>query len=145
NVRTLGYNAHNQLTSDSWSPLLSTFGYDSTTGLLNSVTLGSSPNLPYTIVSAAATGLGTTVPGPAWASITDGNSHTTKDLLDARGRLLQEVLPLGETTTYQLDAAGNPVKIIDPMGYVTLNTFDGFNNLLTSKHPDGGLDTYSYN
>src|SRR5712691_12144762 len=52
---------------------------------------------------------------------------------------------MGETTTYKLDAAGNPIQITDPMQYVTVNTFDSFNNLLASKHPDGGVDGYSYN
>src|SRR5262249_265726 len=51
-VRTLGYNTSRQLTSDSWSPLASTFSFNGTTGLLTGVTLGTSPNTePYTIVS----------------------------------------------------------------------------------------------
>jgi RHS repeat-associated protein len=149
NFRTLGYNGTHKLTSDSWAPLASSFTFDAT-GLLNGATLGGNPNLPYTVVSAASYGLTTpfAISYPALgapAKLTDGNTHTTSYYLDLRGRELQEVLPLLETTSFQLNAAGDPLVITDPMNYLTVNTWDNFGNLTKVVNPDGGVDTYTFN
>ena len=104
-TRTVGYNSLRQLTSDSWSPLFTSFTFSSSTGLLTGLTRGqNTTTMPYTIVSAAGNGLGSTVTlgagllSPPPAKVTDGNNHTTQYVLDLRGRLVQETDALSNNT-----------------------------------------------
>ena len=98
-TRTFVYNSSHEMTSDSWSPLVTTFTYSSTTGLLTGLTRGqSTTTIPYTITAAASAGFASTsstisavadlpVPIPIAATIEDGSSHTTTYYFDPRGRL----------------------------------------------------------
>jgi YD repeat-containing protein len=112
-TRGLGYDGQHHVTSDQWAPLSASFGYDPVTGLLNNVNRGLGTT--YAISSAAAQDLTNTRAGPAWASVTDGNSHTTKYLLDGRGRLLERVAADGSSTKqYARNAAGDVVLSLVP-------------------------------
>jgi RHS repeat-associated protein len=144
-TRTLGYDGSNHVTSDSWAPLNAGFGYDATTGLLNNVNLGLGSS--YTIVSAPAEGDTTLYNGPAFATVTDGLSHTTSYELDERGRLLEEVKPDGATDSYERDQAGQVTEYMDPLGYATDYTYSygsGEGDLVQVGYADGSFDAYQY-
>ena len=123
-VRTFSYNSSHDLTEDQWSPLDATFSYDATTGLLTGMDRGLGDT--YSIVSAAAVALGATPAGPTptpstagtWASITNALGETTQYLLDPQAHLLQQVLPSGDTYSYQYNTAGLVTQSTDPMGYM---------------------------
>jgi RHS repeat-associated protein len=144
-TRALGYDTAHHLTSDSWAPLYTSFSFDSTSGLLTGLTLGqSSPTVPYTIVAAASAGLSATTTNQAWGKLTDGNSHTTQDLFDLRGRRLQETDALSNNTYDQLNGAGDVVREVDPLGRVTVNTDNTAEDLTQVTRADGSFDLYQY-
>jgi RHS repeat-associated protein len=144
-TRTLGYDSAHHLTSDQYAPLYTSFTFDPGSALLTGVTRGQgSPNIPYTIVSAASTGLASTTTSLAWGKLTDGNSHTTQDLLDLRGRLLQETDALSNSTYEQLNGAGDLVREIDPLGHVTVNTYSPAEDLTQVTNADGSYTITQY-
>jgi RHS repeat-associated protein len=143
NSRTLGYDSNHHVTSDSWAPFNASFTYNATTGLLTQVNEGLGST--YTIVSAAAAGLGTIGSGPAWAKVTDALSHTTKYLLDSRGRLLQQVLADGtSTTSYQRNSAGDVTVMVDPLHHPTSYSYNASGDLVQVTYADGAFDAYTY-
>jgi RHS repeat-associated protein len=152
-TRSFGYDGLNHLTSDSWAPLNAAFTYDPNSGLLTNVNRGLGTT--YTIVSAESDGLGAYWLGPAWASITDALTHTTKYLLDGRGRLLQLIMADGVNKwTYLRDAAGQPVLSLDPNGGATLDIYvygpynstlgGGDGDLVEQFNPDTSWVKYTY-
>jgi YD repeat-containing protein len=144
-TRALGYDTAHHLTSDAWAPLYTSFSFDPTSGLLTGLTLGqSSPTVPYTIVAAASAGLSATTTNPAWGKLTDGNSHTTQDLFDLRGRQLQETDALSNNTYDQRNAAGDVVREVDPLGHVTVNTYSTAEDLTQVTRADGSFGIYQY-
>jgi RHS repeat-associated protein len=166
-TRSLGYDSAHHLTSDSWSPLYTSMTFSSITGLLTGVTRGQSTTVPYTIVSAASAGLGSTsvlsavagvvdsaqlpggsllepgLPLPA-ATLTDGNNHTSSYYFDPRGRLLQYKDALGNLRTSQLNAAGDVVRAIDALGRVTVSAYNSSEDLTQTTNADGSFTLYQY-
>ena len=132
------------MTSDQWSPLSTSFGYSSTTGLLNSVTRGTSPTIGYTIAPAASLNLTSTSTSAPYATVTDGNNHTTDYLLDLRGRLLSQVNPAGDAQQFQLDAAGNVTLSVDGLGRPTYNSYDSSGDLTQTVLADGSFTQFQY-
>ena len=151
-TRTLGYDTQHHVTSDQWSPYATLFGYDPTSELLSQVNQGLGS--VWTVNPAAAQGLTAGFAGPAWASLTDGNYHTTQYLLDNRGRLLEQVQPDGATNTYVVDAAGQVDEAIDPLGRPTFYSYvygaynstlgGGDGDLVKTTYADGSFDSERY-
>jgi YD repeat-containing protein len=144
-TRTIGYDSGHRATSDQWAPLSATFGYDPNTGLLNSVNRGLGTN--YTIVSETAAGLGSAGTGVTYATVTDALTHTTQYLLDSRGRLLIQVLPLGETTVNVRDGAGQVIINVDPLGEITEYSYSygaGDGDLVSVTNANGAVTQYQY-
>ena len=40
--------------------------------------------------------------------------------------------PLGNSTTTTYDADGNPIEVVNALGGITLNTYDSFDDLLST-------------
>jgi RHS repeat-associated protein len=144
-TRTFGYDSAHHLTNDIWAPLNAIFTYDPNTGLLTGVNRGLGTT--YSIVSAAQEGLGSANAGPEWARVTDALNHTTDYLLDERGRLLQQILPGGETTTYYRDQEGQVTEMIDPLDLVTDYIYSygsGDGDLVEVINSDDTTNFYQY-
>src|SRR5262249_48761221 len=122
-------------TGDAWAPLVAAFAYDGY-GHLAQVNQGLGSL--WLVNSVAAQGLASAVVGAAWASLTDGNSHTTNFLLDNRARLLQQVQPDGATDSYVRDAAGQVVAAIDPLWRVTQYSY-AYGGLWHEKPENGKI------
>ena len=151
-TRTLGYDLEHHATSDQWAPYNALFSYDPSSGLLSEVDQGLGS--VWTISAAAAQGLTFGFAGPAWASLTDGNTHTTQYLLDDRGRLLEQVQPDGATDTYFRDAAGQVTEAINPLNVPTFFSYvygaynatlgGGAGDLVQTTYADGSFDSTRY-
>jgi YD repeat-containing protein len=76
-------------------------------------------------------------PNGAWVSYTTGLDETTRDLLDYRGRVWQQVNPMGDEEEWDLDSAGDPIEYQDPDGYLTTYTYDDNGNLTETEYPNG--------
>jgi RHS repeat-associated protein len=150
-TRGLTYNSLHQLTSDSWSPLASAFGYTLATGLVSTVTLGQGSTLPYAILPEAANSLVSSVvpidpsvlSGPP-AKITDGNSHTTQYAMDLRDRLLRLTDPLGNITADEVNVAGDPIYSRDPLAKITSFGYTAAGDVSQIIYPDGSYHKYQY-
>ncbi len=90
---------------------------------MNSLTRGTSPTIGYTIAPAASLNLTSTSITAPYATVTDGNSHTTDYLLDLRGRLLSQVNPAGNAQQFQRNAAGDVTVSIDGLGRPTYYSY----------------------
>jgi len=155
-TRSFGYSGH-QMTSDSWSPLYTSFTFSGTTGLLTGLTLGSgSTTIPYTIVSAASAGFASTsgtltplaglpIPVPISATIEDGNSHTSTFYLDQRGRLLEYKDALSNVSISQLNSAGDTILSVDPLGRVSTMAYDSYGDVTETVAADGSFTINTYN
>jgi RHS repeat-associated protein len=142
---TFGYTS-DRPTSETFGGLQNQWGYDSGSGMANSLTRGNS-NSPTvsTLVPQASQGLTVAVLGQPQAMLTDvlGDKQTWQ--LDQRGRPTQYTDALGAVTTYMLDSAGRVTATTDPLGRTTTLTRDSNTGYVTQEQlPDGSMVTMAY-
>jgi len=142
--RSLGYNGHNQVTSDTWSPYATGFSYDTTTGLLNDVDLGSGST--YTVLSAAAEPFKSSTPmDPALtsvATITDGLTHAATYDLDTIGHVTKQIEPGGASQSWAY-SADLLTSYTDANANVTDYGYDTYGQITSVGDPDGGSTVYA--
>jgi RHS repeat-associated protein len=153
---TYAYNARGQVTqaTDERSHV-TTYAYDFAGRFFQSTkSTGETRGLTASKIQGLANlgaGIGTaTNPAPpvliqnATASLTDGNGHQTKLLLNSLGQIASQTDALANTTVTERDSNGLPTKITRPNGAVTTMTYDAKGNLLTSTDPVGAKTTFTY-
>jgi RHS repeat-associated protein len=148
-LRTMSYDSVHRLTNDRWGPRNTTYGYDTTTGLLNSIDSGQST--VYTITAANARGLQTSPARSASqqgiATLVDPLSRTTTYTFNFGGYLTQIQTPDGATQTWQRDAHDQVAASTDGLGRRTVFTYNygtGKGDLVRITHPDGTAVSLAY-
>ncbi len=63
---------------------------------------------------------------------------------DNKIRTETSILTNGSTTKYVNDSRGNRITLIDPDAGTVTNTYNNFNELLTTKDANGAVTTYTY-
>jgi RHS repeat-associated protein len=140
NTRTMAYDSTLHLTSDAWSPYSSAFGYDTTTGRLNNVDLGSGTTYGIT---PAVTRTGVTPTQGAQGIATDALTHATTYDLDTQGRMLTQYNPAAESLVWQRDSNGMVTASVDGNGYTTTHGYDSYGQLTSEVVPNGRSFTYT--
>jgi RHS repeat-associated protein len=74
----------------------------------------------------------------------DPLGYPTRMQNDARGNLMQKVLPGQRTRTYTYDAADNRTSRTDGEGNLWLYEYDAKHNLTKARRPSGRSTTYTY-
>src|SRR5262249_54088364 len=89
--RAFSYDSNHHLTNDHWSPLNTTYGYDSITNVVNSINhgLGTTENITPAAVQGLSTNPAKNV-SDGVAVVVDGLNQTTTSMLDGQGRLLKK-------------------------------------------------------
>src|SRR5207302_1330768 len=103
-----------------WSPLSTTYAYDSNTNLFSSMDRGLGTTL--SLAPAASQGLATSPAknaNQALAVITDPLSQLTTYTMDGISRATKLQTPDGGTQSWVLDQAGQPISYTDPLNRVT--------------------------
>lgn len=78
-------------------------------------------------------------------AIGDNNKHFYKYELDALGRCVKEIDPMGGIAQYEYDADGNLLQSIDKNGITTSYTYDGIGRLIKEENSKGQSLSYTYN
>jgi YD repeat-containing protein len=170
-LHTFTYDGGHRVTAETFANLQNEWAYTAA-GTLGTFTWGSPTgpggvaNPSTTVLSpAVAQGLAAALPGPAQATSTDPDGHSTVMQLDAQGRPLSQVAadggvtswtysngfvstvtdPLGRTTTYQLDGAGYVTQATLADGGTLGYQYQDPNHVLTSYTNERGYSTtYAY-
>ena len=145
-MRTLAYNAYQQVVLDNWAPYVTTFGYDSTSGRLTSVNqgLGSVWSLIPAALPPLTTSPATHLSAANTATLTDPLGHVTAYTVDAHGREIAEIDANGATTTWLRNTAGEAIAQTDALGNNTFMVYANNGDLLQENTPDGSEEQYVY-
>ena len=130
---SLGYDSFGDLTSIT-DPLSNsvTLAYNTATGLPTQITdaLGHSISLGYT--------------GSDLTSVTDALGRTSTRYVDAIGRVISQVDPLGNQTIYGYDPMNRVTSITDALGAITTLGYDLDGNLTSVTDARSGLTKFNY-
>ncbi|MFE1877280.1 DUF6531 domain-containing protein, partial [Streptomyces sp. NPDC059496] len=85
----------------------------------------------------AETGLGVT-------TVTTGEGHTSRYLIDDAYRVVAAVDPLGGVTRYAYDRRGMLLADTDALGHVTRRSYDEHGRLIALERPDGRIGRMDY-
>lgn len=77
-------------------------------------------------------------------ALTDANGHATAFEYNNLGRLLREIDPLGNQTSYAYDAKGNLTAKTDANGATIRYTYDALGRLVKKVYPDNSEESFSY-
>jgi RHS repeat-associated protein len=77
--------------------------------------------------------------------VTDSVGNLTKYYINANGLVIQQVSPLGATTTTEYDEFGRPISIRNSLGGQLRYEYDGAGNRSAVIHEDGGRSEMTYN
>jgi RHS repeat-associated protein len=148
-LQTFSYDANHRLNNVQHGPLNATVGYDTTSGLANSINQGLA--VAWTLAPAAAVGLATSPAKNSSQSVgvlTDALSHATSYTLDNLGRETKVVTADGAAQAWQLDFAGQVKTQTDGLGNLTSFTYDysttGKGDLTQINHADGSTEQFQY-
>ena len=142
---TFAYNSAHEITNDQWVPqrhgaVRLRRGRDRSGTRLHQRRPGQrQPSIP---------GSPPLKPSQVVAAVTkDPDNHTTTYMLDALGRVTEEIDANNATTTYLRDFAGQVTEMTDPLGGVTTYQYSygsGDGDLTQVTYPDGSYATFSY-
>ena len=96
------------------------------------------------ISPAQLQGLSALVSGPAQASTTDALGHVTRDTLDGKNQVLQEIQPGGGVILNTYDAHGRLETQTDALNRVTTYARDAAGYVTQQTFPDGNTRQYAY-
>ncbi|MBZ6205818.1 RHS repeat protein [Streptomyces olivaceus] len=141
---TFGYNAANQVaTAEDPMGKVTSYGYDATTGLLDTVTTPSGKTTSYDYDTDGNLTTVTTPKGNK-TTYTYFPSGQMKTVVDPRGNV-SGADPAKYTTAYTYDAANRVKTVTDARGNITAFNYDEVGNLSTVTDAAERTTTYGYN
>jgi len=85
------------------------------------------------------------VAAPRSTRVRDGFGNLTQYILNAAGQVVQEVSPLGATTTTEFDEFGRTVSMTNAVGATMRYEYDAAGDRSAVVHEDGGRSEMTYN
>ncbi len=147
--RAFAYGSDGRLVADTWAPFVTVIGYDSKTGLVESVDRGLGTKYDLT-PSPAQSLLGAInlLDGSKTAVATRSGplNPTTTYTFDTRGRTLKLDAPLQSLDRWERNGAGDPTWHDDPLNQQTRSAYsgDGKGDLTSLTYADGATRSFAY-